>query len=265
MPHAPNPRDGVRTYYEDWGGPGAPVLFYAGFADPLEWCQASALAQALRARYRLVFADHRGQGRSDKPRDPEAYALETRAADAVAVLDALGIDRAHVIGISWGARLGFALGEHCPQRLLSLVLCGNQPYAWDPEWRIVQAASVAVAASREGGMEAFVAAFESWLGTRLREPDRSWMLDNDPSALDAAWQSALAEGAVTAELGAWRVPCLIYAGSGDVDIHASAQRAAAEIPGARFVSLVGQTHLAAADEVDAVLPHVIELLETATP
>jgi pimeloyl-ACP methyl ester carboxylesterase len=50
-----------------------------------------------------------------------AYALSTRVADALAVLDALGIERVHFLGSSWGARFGFALGEHAPERMLSLV------------------------------------------------------------------------------------------------------------------------------------------------
>jgi pimeloyl-ACP methyl ester carboxylesterase len=239
VPWATNPLDGVRTYFETWAGRGPPVLFYAGFADPLSWSQRSGLARALRDDYRLIFADHRGQGRSDKPHDVAAYGLATRTADAVAVLDELGIERAHFVGISWGARLGFALGEHAPERLHSLVLCGNQPYAWGPEWRIVQVAAGAVAAAREAGMPAFVAAFEAGLGERLPEPVRTWTLANDPAALDAAWRSALAEGPVSADLSSWQIPCLIYAGSGDADIHASAAKAAAEIPNARFLSLVG--------------------------
>ena len=68
--------------------------------------------------------------------------------DAVAVLDALGIGRAHFLGSSWGARLGFALGEHAPERVLSLVLCGNQPYAWDLESPTAHAVAAAIAASK---------------------------------------------------------------------------------------------------------------------
>ena len=116
MPYATNPVDGFRTYFEDSEAAGPPVLFYTGFADPLEVAKASRLAQTLSGQFRLIFADHRGQGGSDKPRDIAAYALPTRVADAVAVLDALGIERAHFLGSSWGARLGFALGEYAPDR-----------------------------------------------------------------------------------------------------------------------------------------------------
>ena len=168
MPHATNPVDGVRTYFEDTGGAGPPVLFYTGFADPLEVAKASRLARKLRDEFRLILADHRGQGGSDTPPEASAYALPTRVGDAVAVLDALGIERAHFLGSSWGARLGFALGEHAPERLLSLVLCGNQPYAWNLESPIAKAVAAAIAASRRDGMKGFVETFE--IGPRLLLP-----------------------------------------------------------------------------------------------
>jgi pimeloyl-ACP methyl ester carboxylesterase len=77
--------------------------------------------------------------------------VQTRVGDAVAILDELGIERAHFVGSSWGARLGFALGEHAPERVLSLVVCGNQPYAWDLAWATVEAVAAAIAASKETG------------------------------------------------------------------------------------------------------------------
>src|SRR5215470_2500571 len=106
MPYATSPIDSVRTFFEDSGGSEQPVVVYPGFADPLEYARTSPLANALDNEFRLVFADHRGQGRSDKPHDVASYDLATRVADATAVLDALEIDRAHFIGFSLGARLG---------------------------------------------------------------------------------------------------------------------------------------------------------------
>jgi pimeloyl-ACP methyl ester carboxylesterase len=266
MPYATNSLDGVRTYFEDQGGGAPAVLFYTGFADPLEVPKASVLARALSSDFRLILADHRGQGRSDKPRTAESYALPTRVADAVAVLDALSIDRAHFLGSSWGARLGFAVGEHAPERLMSLVLCGNQPYAWDLGSPTAQAVATAIAASGRGGMTGFVETFESALDFRFPEPDRTWMLDtNDPDALAAAWRSVADEGPVSQDLSRWRVPCLICAGEAD-EMHDDAARAAREIPGATFVSLAGHSHISAFYEADGVLlPHILELLQSATP
>lgn len=261
-----NPADGVRSYFEDLGGEGPPVLFYTGFADPLEVAKASRLARALSGEFHLIFADHRGQGGSEKPREPRAYALPTRVGDAVAVLDALGIERAHFLGSSWGARLGFALGEHAPERVLSLVLCGNQPYAWDLESPTARAVAAAVAASRQEGMTGFVETFESELGYRFPEPERTWTLEkNDLAALEAAWRSAQVEGPVSRDLRKWRVPCLICVGDAD-EMHEGAKRAAEEIPGARFVLLAGHSHISAFYEADdLLLPHILELLRSATP
>lgn len=264
--YATNPVDGVRTYFEDLGGSGPPILFYSGFADPLEVAKASRLARALSGDFRLIFADHRGQGGSDKPHDASSYALRTRVGDAVAVLDALGIERAHFLGSSWGARLGFALSEHEPERVFSLVLCGNQPYAWDLESPTAGVVAAAIDASRQEGMKGFVEAFEAAVDYRFPEPARTWTLEkNDPAALEAAWRSVRAEGPVSTDLSKWRVPCLICAGEAD-EMHHAAKRAAREIPGARFVSLAGHSHISAFYEADdLLLPHILELLRSATP
>lgn len=263
MPYAKNPLDGVRTYFEDGGGTGPAVLFYTGFADPLQVAKASRLARSLTAEFRVILADHRGQGASDKARSADAYALTTRVADAVAVLGASGIDRAHFLGSSWRARLGFALGEHAPERVLSLVLCGNQPYAWNLDSPTAHAVAAAVASTR-AGMAGFVETFESALGYRFPEPDRTWILTtNDPAALAAAWQSVHAEGAVSRDLSAWRTPCLICVGEAD-EMHDDAARAAEEIPGAIFVSLAGHSHISAFYEADGVLlPQILELIRSA--
>lgn len=262
MPYATNPVDGVRTYFEDSGGPGAPVLVYPGFSDPLEYARSSPLVRELRNEFRLVFADHRGQGRSDKPHDPGSYALGVRTRDAVAILDALGIERAHFIGFSWGARLGFAIGEHAPERLLSLVLCGNQPYEWPLDTPMMRDVSAAVAAGRRGGIVAFVETWEAAIGERFPEPARTWMLANDPLALEAAFRSIAEEGPVSRNLAAWRVPCLIYVGADD-EMHEGAARAAAEIPGAVFLSLPGHTHFSAERVAGDVLPRVRTLFRSA--
>lgn len=236
MPYATNPIDQVRTFFEDSGGSGEPVLVYPGFTDPLEYAKASPLAQALLEDFRVIFADHRGQGRSDKPHEVASYNLITRIADAVAILDTMRIQRVHYIGFSFGARLGFAIGEHASERVRSLVLCGNQPYEW-LDGPMLRAVSEAVAAGRAQGMVALVETWESSIGERFPEPQRTWMLQNDPLALDAMLRSSLAEGPISQDLTKWRVPCLIYAGADD-EMHENAERAAAEIPGAglRFAS-----------------------------
>lgn len=180
----------------------------------------------------------------------------------VAVLDHIGLERVHVVGFSWGARLGFAIGEHAPERVVSLALCGNQPYAWDPSWPFVPLATKAFTEAGDHGMQAFVDTLEMAFGDELSALTRERTLANDPIAMRAAWQSALAEGPISADLSAWRVPCLIYMAVGE-DMFENAQRAAAEIPTARFLALEGHTHLSAPCEVEQVLPAVRTLFAEA--
>jgi len=258
MPYVTNPGDGIRTYFEDWVGAGAPVIVYSGLADPLTTAQETGLAEALRHEYRLIFADHRGHGRSDKPHNVQAYALPTRVRDVTSVLDALGIGRAHVLGFSWGARLGYAIGEQTPRRVRSLVLCGNQPYAWDPTWPFVPALSAAMDAATTGGMQGFVESLEASFGELIKEPVLSRVLSNDQLAIAAAWQSAMLEGPISKDLTFWSTPCLIYMAAGEA-MYDNASRSAAEIPNARFLRLDGHTHLSAPEEVEAVLPSVLHL------
>ena len=171
MPYAANGDDGARVYFEDDGGDGVPVILHDGFADSVqdlrEWALVGVLA---RVGYRVVLGDHRGHGRSDAPHDAGSYGLPTRVADHTAVLDHLGIDRAHVIGFSWGARLGFAIGAQVPDRTRSLVACGNQPYAWDLTTPIARAVA---SAAQARSMEAFMAIFEEGIGVRFPETQRT--------------------------------------------------------------------------------------------
>jgi pimeloyl-ACP methyl ester carboxylesterase len=261
MPYARNGLDGNRVYFEDDGGGGAPIVLHGGFLDAIDELRDSSIAQALPGdEFRLLYVDHRGLGRSDKPQDPRAYAMPIRARDAVAVLDELGIERAHFVGTSWGGRLGFGIGEHAPERVLSLVVGGQQPYRW-PDSPLTRAVTEGLAASRSEGIEALVHALEAFWGVRFPEPRRTRWLANDPAALRAAWSAALAEGPISADLGAWRVRCLIFIGAADADFLDQAQRAAAEIPNAEFMSLHGLDHYGAhTDQADPLRDAVLRTL-----
>jgi pimeloyl-ACP methyl ester carboxylesterase len=256
VPFARNPLDGLRVYYEDDGGSGPPVVLLNGLGDPIAASRAWGVAGALSADHRLVFVDHRGHGGSDKPHDVTAYSTPLRVADVVGVLDDLGIGRAHFIGISWGARLLFGVGEHAPERVLSLTMGGQTPFAMSMEKPGVRRVSEAFAEGRS--MQDFVDVMggfgdiEDWV--------REDTLANDFEALAAAWWAAMEEGDIVGDLRVWRIPCLIYAGTRDGDFFDDARRAAAEIPNARFLALDGQSHLEAHANVDDVLPHIKALI-----
>ncbi len=245
MPYAQNGLDAALVYFEDDGGEGVPVVILGGFLDPVDMVRRSPIASALQPlaeEFRLVFIDHRGHGQSDKPHEAEAYAMHLRVADAVAVLDELGIEQAHFVGLSWGGRLAFGIGEHAPERVLSLVVLGQQPYALDPDGPLTRVVAAALEVSREQGIEALVQAFEAVVG-RYPEPVRAAYLACDTAAMRAAFAAAMREGAVSDRLGEWRLRCLICVAADDVDFFEQARRAAGQIPGAEFISIEGTDHL----------------------
>jgi pimeloyl-ACP methyl ester carboxylesterase len=84
-------------------------------------------------------------------------------------------------------------------------------------------------------------------------PQRERPLANDPLALDAAWNAAIVEGAISADLGRWRLPWLIFVGAADADFLEGARRAAEEIPGAELLVLEEADHYAAHMSQDEIL------------
>jgi pimeloyl-ACP methyl ester carboxylesterase len=266
MPFASNARDGGRVYFEDDGGEGTAVVILGGFLDPLELVRGAPIARALSAlseEFRLIYVDHRGHGRSDKPHDADAYAMPLRVADVVAVIDALGIDRAHFIGISWGGRLCFGIGEHSAERIRSLVIIGQQPYAIDPNGPLTRVVGEALGASEERGIGALVEAFEAIAG-RYPETVRATYLACDPAAMRAAWIAALSEGPVSQDLRAWDTRCLICVAAEDVDFFDQARRAAEEISGGEFLPIEGEDHLGMDTAgVDTLFPVVLRTLREA--
>ena len=102
-------------------GEGRPVVLLHGFPDTgrLWRHQVPALAGA---GFQVITPDLRGYGGSDKPTDTASYAIPFLAADVLAVLDHLGVDRAHVVGHDWGAALAWALASFAPERVDHLVV-----------------------------------------------------------------------------------------------------------------------------------------------
>ena len=72
--------------------------------------------------------DARGYGRSDKPHDPNLYAIDSKAGDTIAVMDALKLDRAYCFGYSMGGRTTFTLMKYFPARFTAFIIGGAHPY-----------------------------------------------------------------------------------------------------------------------------------------
>lgn len=119
MPHARS--DGAQIYYEETGS-GAPLVFLHEFAgDHRSWRDA---VRRFSRDYRCITIAARGYPPSDVPDDDAAYGQEIANRDVIAVLDAAGVDRAHVVGLSMGAYTTLQLAIYFPERLLSAVAAG---------------------------------------------------------------------------------------------------------------------------------------------
>ena len=114
-------RDGTRLHVEE-DGTGTPILFIHEFAgDHRSW---EPQVSHFRARNRCIVYAARGYPPSDVPKELDAYSQQHAVEDALAVLDGVGIERAHVVGLSMGGFCALHLGLQSPERTISLVVAG---------------------------------------------------------------------------------------------------------------------------------------------
>ena len=121
--------DGVTLHAEE-AGQGEPLVFIHEFAgDHRSW---EPQVRFFSAAYRCVTYAARGYPPSDVPTDPAAYSQARAVADAIAVLDGLGIAQAHLVGLSMGGFTALHLALRHPERVLSAVVAGAG-YGAQPE------------------------------------------------------------------------------------------------------------------------------------
>lgn len=100
-------------------GSGTPLIMIMGLGAPGEkWHHNYEL---LSKWFQCIVPDNRGAGQSDKPELP-AYSTEQMAEDIIGIMDALGVEKAHVMGVSMGGAIAQQVALKCPQRVISLVL-----------------------------------------------------------------------------------------------------------------------------------------------
>ena len=113
--------DGTNLYYEE-AGTGTPVVFVHEFAgDYRTW---ESQVRYFSRLHRCVTYSQRGYPPSDVPTDPDRYGQDIARGDVIALMDALGIAKAHVVGHSMGAYTALHVGIHHPQRCISVTAAG---------------------------------------------------------------------------------------------------------------------------------------------
>ncbi|HEY1737508.1 MAG TPA: alpha/beta fold hydrolase [Acidimicrobiia bacterium] len=244
----------VELYYETFGASTDPTLLMVNglgsqsinYDD--EWCERFA-----SQGFRVIRFDNRDTGLSSKL-DGVDYTLRDMAGDAVAVLDANAVDRAHVMGVSMGGMIVQRLAIDHPDRVLSLTSVmsrtGGPGYGESsPEAFAVLTAKPAK--SRDEYVENHIAAHGVY-GSKPEWIDEEYLRDRARRAYDRCFcpkgiarqaKAIRADGDRGAELQRLAVPTLVMHGDRDTLIDKSGGRRTAElIPGARYVEIAGMGH-----------------------
>lgn len=108
---------GRKLHYVE-AGEGDVVLFLHGF--PSYWFSFIRQMEALKSDYRVVAIDGLAAGKSDAPRDVDAYKLENMAAHVNALIDHLGAEKVHIVGHDWGSTFAFGFAQRYPDRVTTV-------------------------------------------------------------------------------------------------------------------------------------------------
>jgi 3-oxoadipate enol-lactonase len=221
-------------------------------------------AQALAVRYRVLRYDTRGHGGTDAPLGP--YSLELLARDAIGLLDALGIERTHFVGLSMGGMIGQLLGLTRPEKLRTLALCDTASRI-PPEARPMWDERVRTAETQ--GMEPHVLpTLGRWFTPPFleRHPPvvetvRRMIRSTDPKGYAGCCQ-AIKLLDLTDRLSAIRVPTLILVGDEDAGTPVAASRTIHErIPGSQLVLIPNASHLSNLEQPEAFTQALLGFLE----
>lgn len=214
-------------------GSGRPVLFLHGYTD--SWYSHNGVLQALPPGVHAIVPSQRGHGGTDKP--VGAYRIADFAADAIALMDLLGIERAAIVGHSMGSLIAQELALTRPERVSAAVLNGSATTADNDVLRAMLAEARRLADPLDRG---FVAAFQSGTCVGPLGPgmDLEYAIDESMKMPAHAWVGAL-EGLI-----AWRPPkpigeiaCPVLVTWGDRDelfLRPEQDRLLAAIPQARL-------------------------------
>jgi 3-oxoadipate enol-lactonase len=212
-----------------------------------------AQARELAPRYRVLRYDQRGHGASEAPAG--RYTFDMLIADAVALMDALGIAKTHFAGLSMGGATALGLAQRHPQRLDRVIVC-DSPCQSTPA--STQQWHERIAIAEKQGMEALVEpTIARWFPPdviranppyldRVREMVRTTPVNGFIGCAAALADHDLASAAATA-----KAPLLFMVGEKDGVTPAAMRKLHQAIPGSRYVELPGAGHISNLDQPQA--------------
>jgi pimeloyl-ACP methyl ester carboxylesterase len=246
---------GTKINYIDTGGDGTPVVLLHAF--PLNAGQWSQQIDALSDRFRFIAPDLKGFGGSDAPDDEGAYTMDSYADEVKGVLDAAGVDKAVVVGLSMGGYIALALWRRHPDVFAGLVLADSRAEADPPEGiekRTNQQGQV-----REQGTAGLIEGLAGALlgeTTRTNKPDvvenTKNLMDNPPAGFVGALEAMKGRPDSTENLASINVPTQVIVGENDGVTPPDASRKLHEhIGGSTLVVLPDAGHLSNLEAPDA--------------
>jgi len=252
--------DGV-TLHVDAAGSGQPLLFIHEFAgDHRSW---EPQVRFFSGSYRCITYAARGYPPSDVPGDPAAYSQQRAVGDAIAILDGLGLPRAHVVGLSMGGFTALHLAMGHPGRVASAVVAGAGYGAQPERQESFRAECGAIAAAFEADGAERVAQWYAIGPARVQfqnKNPRGWAEFAAALAQHSSLGAALTMRGVQAgrpslyalrdELARVRTPVLVVAGDEDEDCLETALMLKRTIPASGLVLLPRTGHTANLEEPD---------------
>ncbi len=252
MPYASN--GPTEIYYETFGDPAHPALLMVNglgsqcinYADA--WCEMFAAEGLFTIRY-----DNRDVGLSSSFADRPPYSLSDMAGDGLAVLDALGIERAHVMGLSLGGMIVQTMAIEHPERLLSMTSVMSRtgdPGHGEPTPEALALLTAPPATDRESYVAAHIAGLREWGSPEFADEAR-WRADAEraydrafrPDGVGRQMRASRAGEPRGERLREVRVPTLVIHGDRDTLIPLSGgEHTAQVIPGARLEVIEGMGH-----------------------
>jgi 3-oxoadipate enol-lactonase len=248
------------TLVAQYGADGPAVVLLHALG--LDWRMWAQVLERLSAGRRVFAYDLRGHGWAAG--SPVPFGLEDAAADLIGVLDALGLDRAHVVGLSYGGGIAQTAALAYPDRFESLVLAATTDYPFE-------AFDARARSAETDGMEAqVVPSLTRWFTPAARAADgwavryaRECVRRGNPVDWAAAWRS-FERLDVQDRLGTLRLPTLVLAGELDASTPPGLMAGlAGRIPGATYRELPGTPHMQTLERPELVAAALEEFLPAA--
>lgn len=238
---------GYRISFDDAGSGHAIVLLPGWTMSAADWRDAGYVDR-LAPSHRVLSVDPLGNGLSDKPHEPEAYLWPDVAADVIAVMDAVGVDRATIWGYSRGANLAGAVATEFPARVAALILTGGG------DLTETEPSNSPISPMTEAMLQGDFTPL--WDEYSFSEEDRRYDQEvNDPIALGA--MSIGYDRTAAVGIGRVQSPALVYVGGDDSP---EKERRTSDALGVELHVLPGLDHLQAFSRLDLVMPLVLEFL-----